>query len=186
MNGKVVKGRRLHYALNAISNIAVIAILIITLALVGLRLFGFSPYTVLSGSMEPNYPVGSLIYTHAVDPTTLQTGDIITFMSDQDTIVTHRIVEVVTETSATGEQTLRFRTQGDANNTPDGRLVHPQNILGTPSLTIPYLGYLAFYLQRPPGIYIALVLCTFLISLVIIPSVIKHQGKEQIAAQNKA
>lgn len=32
------------------------------------RLFGYAPYAVLSGSMEPEYPVGSLIYVTATDP----------------------------------------------------------------------------------------------------------------------
>ena len=181
-----IKGRRFRYILNKITNYLVIAVLIIALLLVSLRLFGLNVYTVMSGSMEPNYPVGALIYTKQVDPKTLKKGDVITFLNDETTNVTHRINEVITEFSeTTGEEILRFRTKGDANNTPDGKLVHYRNVVGTPVITIPLLGYLAFYLQQPPGLYIALVLSTFLISLIIIPSVVNRKGKEKIANKNE-
>lgn len=42
-------------------------------------LFGYMPYVVLSGSMEPVYPVGSLIYVAPVDANSLEPGDAITF-----------------------------------------------------------------------------------------------------------
>lgn len=181
----VKEGRRFRYVLNQGSNILVLAVLALTILLVALRFFGLNIYTVMSGSMEPNLPVGALIYTKPVDAKTLKKGDIITFMNDETTVVTHRIDEVITETSKTGEETLRFRTKGDANNTPDGKLVHEKNILGTPVATIPLLGYLAFYLQRPPGLYIALILGTFLISLIIIPSAMNHKRKEPIPEEAK-
>ena len=181
----VTEERRFRYVLNKISNVLVIVILAIALIMVGLRLFGYNIYTVMSGSMEPNYPVGSLLYVHPVDTSSLKVGDVITFMNDETTIVTHRISEVLTETDEKGNETLKFRTKGDANNTPDGKLVHHKNILGTPAITIPLAGYLAFYLQRPPGIYIALILGTFLISMIIIPSVMTKKRKEPIPEEAK-
>ena len=169
------KNRHFTYALNMISNILVIMILIIAILLVTLRIFGFNAYTIMSGSMEPSYPVGSLIYTTNVNPSELHEGDVITFMNDETTIVTHRIKEVITETTSSGESVLKFRTQGDANSSPDGKLVHYKNVLGTPTISIPYLGYISHFLQRPPGIYIAIIIGTFLISLIIIPSVTKRK-----------
>ena len=56
-------------------------------------LFGYMPYVVLSGSMEPVYPVGSLIYVAPVDANSLEPGDAITF-DRNDAVVTHQVYEV--------------------------------------------------------------------------------------------
>lgn len=167
------------------STIATIIVAVFALLLVCLRIFGFKMFTVTSGSMEPNYPVGSLLYTTPVDPETLEKGDVITFMNNETTVVTHRIEEVVRETSTNGTETLKFRTKGDANSVADGKLVHYKNVVGKPVVMIPYLGYVAYYLQRPPGLYISLIVCTFLVTLIIIPYIIKPKGKEQVAEKAK-
>ena len=87
------------------------------------------------------YHVGALIYVKEVDYRELESGDVITFMLDEDTVATHRIVEVVPDEE--DASVIRFRTKGDANTAEDGGLVHYKNVIGTPVFTIPYLGYLA-------------------------------------------
>ena len=96
--------------------------MLLAVLLIGVRLLGVQVYSVLSGSMEPKYPVGSLIYVKAVDPYELKSGDVITFMLNENTVATHRIVEVVPDESDSG--VVRFRTKGDANEAEDGSLVH--------------------------------------------------------------
>lgn len=78
-----------------ISTVLVVIVVVVALLLVGARLFGLQVYAVLSGSMEPTYHVGSLIYVKDVDPFELESGEVITFMLDENTVATHRIVEVV-------------------------------------------------------------------------------------------
>ena len=51
---------------NVISSILVALVVLLALLLVGARLFGLQVYTVLSGSMEPTYHTGSLIYVKKV------------------------------------------------------------------------------------------------------------------------
>ena len=85
------------------------------LLLVGARLFGLQVYTVLSGSMEPTYHTGSLIYVKKVDPYTIRDGQVITFMLDENTIATHRVVGVVPDEE--DSTVVRFRTKGGANET---------------------------------------------------------------------
>ena len=80
---------------NAVSTVLVALVVILALLLVGARLVGLQVFTVLSGSMEPTYHTGSLIYVKKVDPLTVRAGEVITFMLDEDTIATHRVVEVV-------------------------------------------------------------------------------------------
>ncbi|MBP3384738.1 MAG: hypothetical protein J6M22_04640, partial [Firmicutes bacterium] len=60
--------------LNIIGTIGVVLVVVLTILLVGTRIVGIHPYTVLSGSMEPTYHTGSLIYVKSVDPFTLQSG----------------------------------------------------------------------------------------------------------------
>ena len=152
---------------NVISSILLGILLLLAILLAGVRLFGLRPLTVLSGSMEPTYHVGSLIYVKSVDYTELEPGDVITFMLDEDTLATHRIVEVVPD--AEDPTVLRFRTKGDANDVEDGGLVHYKNVVGTPVFSIPMLGYLASYIQNPPGMYIAISVGAILLLLIFIP-----------------
>lgn len=70
---------------NVISSILVALVVLLALLLVGARLFGLQVYTVLSGSMEPTYHTGSLIYVKKVDPYTIRDGQVITFMLDENT-----------------------------------------------------------------------------------------------------
>ena len=149
------------------TSILVGIVVVIAILLVGVRLIGLNVYTVLSGSMEPTYHTGSLIYVKKVDYTELKTDDVITFMLDEDTIATHRIVEVVPDEN--DSTVLRYRTKGDANDAVDGSLVHYKNVIGSPVFSIPKLGYLANYIQQPPGMYVAISAGAILMMLVFIP-----------------
>ena len=171
---------------SVLSTVLVIVAVLLAVALVGVRVVGYTPYTILSGSMEPTYHVGSLIYVKKVDTSTLEVGDPITFALSEDTIATHRIVEVVPDEEDAG--VIRFRTKGDANETVDGALVHYKNVLGKPVFTIPYLGYVADYIQHPPGMYTAIAAGVILLLLVFVPDMFddeKKKKKEPPAAEEK-
>ena len=152
---------------NWATTVLVAMVVILALLLVGARLVGMQVFTVLSGSMEPTYHVGSLIYVKDVDPYQLESGDVITFMLDENTVATHRIVEVVADEN--DASVVRFRTKGDANAAEDGSLVHYKNVIGSPIFTIPKMGYVANYIQNPPGMYIAISAGVILLLLVFLP-----------------
>ncbi|MBR2709474.1 signal peptidase I, partial [Candidatus Saccharibacteria bacterium] len=125
---------------------AVIAI--VALGLVGLRIAGFRTFTIMSGSMEPGYPVGAMIYVKPTDYKDLKVGDVISFVANNDkTVVTHRIADIQIDES--DPDVWRFKTKGDANKTADAQLVHYKNVLGTPIVTIPFIGFVAHNLQQP-------------------------------------
>ena len=117
--------------------------------------------------MEPEYPVGSLIYVKEVDHTQLKPRDVITFMLGENTIATHRITEVLIDEN--DPTVRRFFTKGDANAMPDAASVHYKNIIGSPVFTIPYLGYVANYIQNPPGMYVAIAAGVVLVLLMFLP-----------------
>lgn len=155
---------------NVFTSVLVALVVILALLLVGVRVFGMQVFTVLSGSMEPVYHVGSLIYVKETDPMTLQPGDVITFMLDENTVATHRIVDVIPDEE--DPSVIRFQTKGDANDAVDGSLVHYKNVLGTPVFTIPKLGYLASYIQNPPGTYVAISAGAVILLLLFLPELI--------------
>lgn len=162
--------------MNWTSTILVTAVVILALLLVGARFIGLNVYTVLSGSMEPTYHVGSLIYVKKVDTSTLKDGDVITFMLDEDTVATHRIVDVVPDEDDPSQ--LRFQTKGDANEDVDGSLVYYKNVIGTPVFTIPMLGYLASFIQSPPGTYAAIAVGALIILLVFLPDLFSSDDED--------
>lgn len=172
--GKIIKK-----VWNAITTVLVILIVILAVLLVGVRLAGFRVFTVLSGSMEPTYHVGSLIYVKDVDYRQLEAGDVITFMLDENTVATHRIIQVVPDEDE--PEVLRFATQGDANDAPDGTLVHYKNVIGTPVFTIPKLGYVANYIQNPPGTYIAISGAAILLLLMFLPDLFSEDEPKKTA-----
>ena len=163
---------------NIFTTVIVIIVVLFALLLVGARLVGLQVFTVLSGSMEPEYPTGSLIYVKSVDPHDIEVRDVITFMLDKNTVATHRVIEIIPD--ETYPTVVRFRTMGDANDVEDGSLVHMNNVLGTPILTIPKLGYVANYIQNPPGMYIAISVGAILILLVFLPDIFfDDKGKDK-------
>lgn len=162
---------------NWVSGILLGVVILLAVALVGVRLIGLQPYVVLSGSMRPTYEVGDLIYVKPVDYKELKVGDPITYLVSNDTVVTHRIIEVLVDEESPEE--IRFFTQGDANDIPDGTSVHYKNIIGKPVFSIPYLGYVSDYIQNPPGMYMAIAIGALLILLVFLPDLFSENDKRR-------
>ncbi|PFG15080.1 signal peptidase [Bacillus sp. es.036] len=119
------------------------------------NILGYQIKTVLSGSMEPTFLTGSVI---AVDPdidqNSFQKDDIVTFMQDQNTLVTHRIIGV----EKNGESVI-YETKGDNNDGPDTQPLLAENVVGEyTGITIPYLGkMIAFANSKAGAIYLLIV-----------------------------
>jgi signal peptidase len=104
------------------------------------RIAGATPYTVLTGSMRPHYPPGTLVVVKPIDTDDLRNGDVATYQisSGDPEVATHRIVAIGVDLK--GERVFTF--QGDANNAPDPKPVLPVQIRGKLWYAVPYLGYL--------------------------------------------
>jgi signal peptidase len=105
------------------------------------RLAGATPYTILTGSMEPGMPPGTLVVAKPIDASDIAIGNVITYQlnSGEPTVVTHRVVGM----GFNGHGERVFRTQGDANNAPDPKPVLPMQVKGERWYAIPYLGYVS-------------------------------------------
>lgn len=115
-------------------------VVVLAVAVVVPRVAGATPYTVLTGSMQPGLPPGSLVVVRPVDPDDITTGDVITYQlqSGEPTMVTHRVISTGLRTD--GERVLR--TQGDANNVPDREPVRDVQVQGRLWYAVPHLGHL--------------------------------------------
>ena len=100
-----------------------------------------NPYVIISGSMEPELPVGSvcLVDCQNKEP---EAGDIISYKA-QDTIITHRVIE---------ETDDGYITKGDSNSVADPGIVKPKQIFGTVICSIPQVGYAVMFMRTLKGI----------------------------------
>ena len=165
---------------NVFTTVLVALVVLCAVFLMGSRLLGFQVFTVISGSMEPAYGVGDLLYVKKVDVNSIKVGDPITFILNEDLVVaTHRVVRIDAENS-------RFYTKGDANEIEDSEPVHFKNVIGVPRFSIPKLGYVSDFIQNPPGTYIAIALGAILIILVFLPDLLpKKKEQEKMADENE-
>lgn len=100
-------------------------------------LLGYKAYAIVSGSMEPAIPEGSIVYAKYIKPEEIQAGDIIVFYSGRngDAVTTHRVAE-------NHIADREFITRGDANADND-MLPRPyENLIGRVELSVPFLGRL--------------------------------------------
>ena len=114
----------------------VMLLILSSLALLAPSWFGMQMFSISSGSMEPELPTGSIVYTEAVEPAALQTGDVIVFASGVDSgFVTHRVVRNDVDSE-------KVTTKGDANDVEDPMPVNYGNIFGRVKWHLPLLGFL--------------------------------------------
>jgi len=171
-------------AWSIISTALVVLIVLCAVFLMGSRLMGYQVYTVITGSMEPNYNVGDLVYVKSVDSIeNIRVGDAITFvMNEELTVATHRVIRIDAEKQ-------HLYTKGDANEIADGSPVHFNNVIGVVEFAIPLLGYVSDFIQNPPGMYITIAAGAVLVILVFLPDFLpkkKEEAQEEIPAELSA
>ena len=121
--------KKIVHILAVISYVLIIAYAIVCIPMI----FGNHPVVVLSGSMEPTYKVGSIIYYKKIPEKELNEGDVITFITSNNKMVSHRIVNI---------DNGLIETKGDANNISDVNKIRYENIIGKVNkFNIPYVGY---------------------------------------------
>lgn len=137
---------------------------------------GHYMFIVLSGSMAPEFDTGSLALVKPSVPEQIQVGDIITFtgFAGSKALTTHRVMEITT----TQEGLHQFITKGDANETNDPDPIPAENMIGTVSAAIPYLGYFMSFMQTKQGLLIFIIVPGVLLIAAEAYSIIKNlRGK---------
>jgi len=128
---------------------AVVVSLLLPLAtfLVVTWLLGWQLQAVLSGSMSPTYPVGSLLVVGQIDASDVRAGMPIVFEDplEPGRIVTHRVVAPVPDDASA------FRTRGDANAAADPAAVPARLVRGRVLWSVSGLGTALDWLRWPNG-----------------------------------
>lgn len=168
----------IKWVLNVLSW-AVYACIICYLLVASPMIAGYRPVIVLSGSMEPTYRVGSMIYYKHVDFKDIQVGDAITFRAGEGGMVTHRV-------TAKSELSGTFTTKGDANISEDPNPVEYTDVLGKVwDVSIPYAGFFVGYSKNFTviGGMAGIILLSILFDS-LFPD--KKKGKEEAADESGA
>ena len=152
--------------------ICVVLVILAALPLTLPRLFGFEMYGILTGSMEPVCPVGSLVYVKSEEPKEIKSGDIITFLKGNAIVTTHRVVE-------NDVNKKELITKGDANNTNDIKPVTYDQVKGKVVLTIPFLGYAALKLNSIAGISICVIILAIGLVLWVLGDMLKSKTEKK-------
>ena len=100
-----------------------------------------NPYVIVSGSMEPELPVGSVCLVNCQNKEP-EVGDMISYKA-QDTIITHRVIEKTDD---------GYITKGDSNSVADPGIVKPKQIFGTCIYSVPKIGYAVMFMKTLKGI----------------------------------
>ena len=134
---KAQKRRPLAAALRILGTFLLVLVVAACLPLTAPRLLGYQIYSVISGSMEPAIPTGSLVYIRGCEPAFYGTGE-------GGAIITHRVLE---NRVLMGE----FVTKGDANPQEDLTPVPYARCIGRAAYSVPHAGVLAEFLTGPKG-----------------------------------
>lgn len=146
----------LGFAAQVVSWLLIIVLLgVLVVTVLVPRVAGATPFTVLTGSMEPNLPPGTLIVTKPVPAEDIKIGEVVTFQieSGKPQVVTHRVIAV----RQTEKGQPEFLTQGDANSIPDEGWRPAESVRGVLWYAVPKLGYANNILtgdQRQLGVYV--------------------------------
>jgi signal peptidase I len=142
----------------AVSVLLSIAVVLGFIVLAGVWLAGWRLDVVRTGSMVPSVPTNALAFVSPISPSDVAENDVISFNdpTDRRRVILHRVTKVV-DNNGSGRF---FRTQGDANATPDPLLVPGADVRGRLRWHVPKIGVL-FRALRPPFSYVVLLVPAF-------------------------
>ena len=145
------------------------------------ELFGYSMLRVVSGSMEPEIPTGSLIWVKACEPSEVAEGDVISFYSRDVSIAgqinTHRVIAIEFDGAE-----YQFETKGDANLNADSFAVYGSDVIGKVVHVSSVLGKLAALVGSRVGLLIIVVIPLAVIFIINLKEV-KKAYKDALAEE---
>jgi signal peptidase len=134
--------------------------------------------TVLTGSMQPGIPVGSVIVVTPERPNQLRVGQVVTYRIpvEDHRVISHRVVRVFEG----GEQPV-FQTQGDANNAPDYWLAQVNgDTVWRVSEVVPRVGLVLHWLRQPTVHLLAAVIVPAALAFLLVIDIWKDEPEESL------
>lgn len=146
--------------------------IIVILGMAGYQCRNLRGYVILSGSMEPMIPTGSVVVVNTADRDVLP-GDVATFSRHGD-LVTHRILS---------KREDGYQTKGDANTDPDTGIISAEDIRGKVLFHIPMIGYGMVWFKN--HLFMGIGFCLLLILLISCFPERKSDAKNQKERKRK-
>ncbi|MBQ8994415.1 MAG: signal peptidase I [Oscillospiraceae bacterium] len=153
--------------LRVLSTIIILLVLTVLIPISVPKLLGYGTYNVVSGSMSPEIPVGSLILVEQTEVSELASGDIIAFYRN-GIVVCHRILE-------NDAYRQMLTTKGDANESADFEEVSYGQVIGKVARHFALLGAVGEYLTSSSGKLFAIELLALALLLNIIGTKLKEK-----------
>lgn len=156
---------------------ATVCLVLAIMAVAVPKLFGVQFRAVLTGSMEPEIPTGSLVVIVPTQADDIKLGDDITFVTESNNVVTHRVIDIDRENNT-------FTTYGIANGSSNKDPANKyENIIGVVKLHIPNIGQAFMWLSTTTGkiITVTAIIAVFLLSFIIstVTSGTKNKKKKE-------
>ncbi len=133
--------------------------ILIALSVAFISLMCFKIYVIVSGSMEPEIPVGSIVVEQK-HGYTIQEGDVVSYEIYEKEVVTHRVVERISDDE--------FILKGDANKSVDLRTVKKQEIVGKVIVVLPCLGFVLKDLILHKNIVVTVIILIIFLNYIVI------------------
>lgn len=171
-------GKIINFFITIVFIVAIILIFSLTLQKIIFKddvpsILGYKILQVMSGSMSGEFETEDTIIIRQIkNESEIKIGDIITFKVDENTLVTHRVVEIVKN-----ENDAEYVTKGDANNSVDTQKVKFKDIEGKYLFKTIILGKIIKIIQSPIGINFVLILPLLIIAIIVINDKDKENKK---------
>ena len=143
------------------------------------RLVGVTPFTILSGSMQPSYDVGDVVLDERVAPDAVRPGDVVTFTdpSRDGATVTHRVERL----TRNGDQ-VHFVTRGDANNASEKWAVAANGTIGRVRMRVPKVGWALQWARSREGRLGLIAIPAALLALIELGGLAKTTRRQEATA----
>ena len=154
--------------------VAVIAVAVMIFTIVSVTtfdrndrdVFGYRAYIVNTDSMSAtDFDAGDLIITKEVDPSTLQEGDIISYISQNSESYGETITHKILEKTEDANGAPGFITYGTTTGSTDATVVTYEYIMGKYQFRIPKAGTFFNFLRTPQG-YIVCIFIPFMLLII--------------------
>lgn len=140
-----------------------------------IRIGDFQVYQVLSGSMEPVFDMEDFIVVKKVNKEEVSIGDVITFKTEDNNFVTHRIVNMKIDNGL-----ITVVTKGDANSVQDESVILTEaNLMGKLYMRIPLMGRISKFSKSIYGFVLMACLPIVIIMGAFIAAVFRRLDKWQ-------
>lgn len=113
-------------------------------------IFGYKMFIVLDDNMDKSIKYGDLVFTHNIEPSTLEQNNLIAFKNNANKVTIHRIIKITEDDI--GRQ---FEMQNSTNEVGDTKYVRDEQVEGIVIHRIPNIGLILVKIQEP---YVILIL----------------------------